>query len=105
MLSEKKNLVKIAEPNNKAPRQCWTAVKSLLNDTMRNRPNLVHSNSWKPYFQKLLNVQRRSDNCSNLIEKLTDFENQMAGKQGPLDFDISEIISVIKSLKLNKANS
>ena len=81
-------------------------MKSLLNNTARNRPNSIHPNTWKPYFQKLLNIQRRQNNSSYVIERLTELENKIADKQGPLDFDFDtdEIILVIKSLKSNKAN-
>ena len=81
-------------------------MKSLLNNTARNRPNSIHPNTWKPYFQKLLNIQRGQNNNSNVTERLTELENKMANKQGPLDsdFNTDEIILVIKSLKSNKAN-
>ena len=46
---KEKNLYKIAQLNKKAPEQFWTAVKSLLYDTMRN--NSIHPNTWKPHFQ------------------------------------------------------
>ena len=45
-------LNRIEQRNKKALRQLWTAVKSLLYDTMRNRSNSIHPNTWKPYFQK-----------------------------------------------------
>ena len=47
---KEKNLIKIAELNKNASKQFWTTVKSLLNNTARNRPNSIHPNTWKPYF-------------------------------------------------------
>ena len=56
-----KNLYRIAQLNKKAPKQFWTAVKSLLYDTMRDKSNSIHPNTWKPYFQKLLNFQKMNE--------------------------------------------
>ena len=103
---KEENLITIAELNKRVPTQFWTTVKSLLNNTTRNIPNSIHPNTWKPYFQKLLNIQTGQNNSSNVIERLTKLENKMVNKQGPLDFDFNtdKIILVIESLKSNRAN-
>ena len=103
---KEKNLYRIAQLDKKAPKQFWTALNSLLYDTMRNKSNSIHPNSWKPYFQKLLNVQKMNEGNLTTAQILTDIENDMKSKTGPLDFDFNtdDITSAIKSLKLNKAN-
>ena len=35
----------------KDPKHFWTAMKSLLYDTMRNKSNSMHPNTWELYFQ------------------------------------------------------
>ena len=52
-------------------------VKSLLYDTMRNKSNSIHPNTWKPYFQKLLNVQKMNENNFTTAQKLTDIKNDI----------------------------
>ena len=73
---------------------------------MRNKSNSIHPNTWKPYFQKLLNVQKMNEDNLTTAQKLTNIENDMRNKTGPLDFDFDtgDITSAIKSLKLNEAN-
>ena len=45
---KEKNLHKIVELNKKNQKQFWTAIKSLLKDTINNITNCIHTNSWNP---------------------------------------------------------
>ena len=105
-LSRKRTCIELHNSTKKAPKQFWTAVKSLLYDTMRDKSNCIHPNTWKPYFQKLLNFQKMNEDNLTTAQKLTDIENDMKNKTGPLDFEFNtnDITSAIKPLKLNKAN-
>ena len=103
---KEKNLHKIVELNKKNQKQFWTAIKSLLKDTINNTTNCIHPNSSNPYFQKLLNVQNKNINDQNTQQKLETLEKNMKNQSGPLDYDLTteDIISTIKTLKLNKSN-
>ena len=103
---KEKNLHKIAKLNKKDPKQFRTSIKSLLRDTVNKTANRIHPNTWKPYFQKLLNIQKKNENEINTEQKLLNLENKLQGSLGPLDYDftVEQIIAAIKSFKLNKAN-
>ena len=50
------NLYKIADigDQQKIHTQFWTAVKSLLRDSLGSKSNCDHPDTWEPYFQKPL---------------------------------------------------
>ena len=53
---------------------------------MRNKSNSIHPNTWKPYFQKLLNFQKMNEDNLTTTQKLPNIENDMKNKTGLLDF-------------------
>ena len=86
-----RNLHKIGSLSKKDPKLFWKSVKSLLRDTLQKKGNSIHLNSWKPYFKALLNNIRCSSKTSaNAKEQLTQLEEDMQGKTGPMDYVFSE---------------
>ena len=59
---------------------------------MRNKSNSIHPNTWKPYFQKLLNFQKMNEDNLTTTQKLPNIENDMKTKQ---DFLILPLIWMI----------
>ena len=64
---------------------------------MRNKSNSIHPNTWKPYFQKLLNFQKMNEDNLTTTQKLPNIENDMKNKTGLFDFafDTDDITSPI----------
>ena len=104
---KEKNVHQIAQLIKKDPKQFWRSVRLLINNTFQNKANCIHPNTWKPYFEKLLNGKTFNNNTSeNIKDELLNIEKNMKNKEGPLDqiFNDKEILAQIKKLKCNKSN-